>query len=146
MSLDHRPQVRGTLSVAMIGSEGLLKALTVTMNLTGVEAQQPQPPDKSQFAELSALLTNYFPVWVAIACMVAVLYPPSFLWFRKDYVTSGLALTMLAMGTTLSLEVGPYFNSAFTKATKGQKATVPHQHPKQVYSSLQSTLQHMLTS
>lgn len=54
---------------------------------------------------MSAFLTGYFPVWVAIACIAAVVHPPSFLWFRKDFVTAGLALTMLAMGTTLSLEV-----------------------------------------
>ena len=75
--------------------------------MTGVTAHQPQPQpaNQSEFAKLSAVLTNYFPVWVAIACVVAIAYPPSFLWFRKEYVTSGLALTMLAMGTTLSLEV-----------------------------------------
>lgn len=39
------------------------------------------------------------------------MHPPSFLWFKKDYVTAGLALTMLAMGTTLSLEVRPQSDS-----------------------------------
>ena len=58
-----------------------------------------------EFAKISAFLTSYFPVWVAIACVAAVVHPPSFLWFKKDFVTAGLALTMLAMGTTLSLEV-----------------------------------------
>ncbi|KAL3155679.1 hypothetical protein ABBQ32_012705 [Trebouxia sp. C0010 RCD-2024] len=58
----------------------------------------------SEFAKVSAFLTSYFPVWVAIACVAAVVHPPSFLWFKKDFVTAGLALTMLAMGTTLSLE------------------------------------------
>lgn len=59
----------------------------------------------AEFAKVSAFLTSYFPVWVAIACIAAVVHPPSFLWFKKDFVTAGLALTMLAMGTTLSLEV-----------------------------------------
>lgn len=51
-------------------------------------------------------------MWVAIACVAAVVHPPSFLWFKKDFVTAGLALTMLAMGTTLSLEV--YIRRQFT--------------------------------
>ena len=72
-------------------------------------AAVPPPEAKSDSAELAASLANYFPVWVALACIAAVLYPPSFLWFRKDYVTAGLALTMLAMGTTLSLEVSCSF-------------------------------------
>ena len=79
--------------------------------MAGDAANQPPdaavaPPEAtSNSAKLAASLANYFPVWVAIACVAAVLHPPSFLWFKKDYVTAGLALTMLAMGTTLSLEV-----------------------------------------
>ena len=68
-------------------------------------APEQLPAALSESAQISAFLTSYFPVWVAIACIAAVIHPPTFLWFRKDYVTAGLALTMLAMGTTLSLEV-----------------------------------------
>ena len=69
----------------------------------GSPSEPPAPP--TGFAKASAFLTSYFPIWVAVACTAAVVHPPLFLWFKKDYVTAGLALTMLAMGTTLSLEV-----------------------------------------
>lgn len=71
----------------------------------GSPSEPPAAP--TGFAKASAFLTSYFPVWVAVACTAAVMHPPLFLWFKKDYVTAGLALTMLAMGTTLGLEVRP---------------------------------------
>jgi len=36
--------------------------------------------------------------------------PSSLTWFKKEYITKGLALTMLSMGTTLTLEVIPPMN------------------------------------
>ncbi len=34
-----------------------------------------------------------------------MVHPPSLAWFKREYITKGLALTMLAMGTTLSPQV-----------------------------------------
>ena len=31
-----------------------------------------------------------------------MVHPPSLAWFKREYITKSLALTMLAMGTTLS--------------------------------------------
>ena len=55
--------------------------------------------------ERTSVLTNYLPVEALGGCLLALWHPPLFLWFKKDYVTGGLALTMLAMGTTLTLQV-----------------------------------------
>lgn len=35
----------------------------------------------------------------------AVVHPPSLIWFKREYTTQGLALTMMAMGTTLTIDV-----------------------------------------
>lgn len=76
--------------------------LAAAVSSEGSPSEPPATP--TGFAKASAFLTSYFPVWVAVACTAAVMHPPLFLWFKKDFVTAGLALTMLAMGTTLSLE------------------------------------------
>lgn len=55
--------------------------------------------------KLATTLANWFPLWVAAGCLLSLWHPPVALWFRKDYVTAGLAITMLAMGTTLTLKV-----------------------------------------
>lgn len=47
---------------------------------------------------------NWFPVWVLGAALLALWQPPLFTWFSGPWIVSGLALVMLAMGITLSLE------------------------------------------
>ena len=49
-----------------------------------------------------AILTNLFPIWVLIAGILALLNPPSLTWFQP-YVVPGLAVVMLGMGVTLSV-------------------------------------------
>lgn len=49
-------------------------------------------------------LANAFPLWVLAACGLALLHPPLFTWFRGDAIVAGLALIMLGMGVTLSLD------------------------------------------
>jgi len=50
------------------------------------------------------VLTNLFPVWVVLAGIVALVHPPSFTWFNSDWITWGLAVIMLGMGITLSVD------------------------------------------
>ena len=42
---------------------------------------------------------------MASGALLGLARPAAFAWFSKDYITAGLALTMLAMGTSLTLEV-----------------------------------------
>ncbi|KAK9850081.1 hypothetical protein WJX84_006183 [Apatococcus fuscideae] len=67
----------------------------------GLPADTPQGLEAS-LGRLATSLANWFPLWVAAGCLLALWHPPVALWFRKDYVTAGLAITMLAMGTTLT--------------------------------------------
>ena len=50
------------------------------------------------------LLTNLFPVWVLLAGIAALLHPPLFTWFSGPFIVWGLAIIMLGMGVTLSLD------------------------------------------
>ena len=50
------------------------------------------------------LLTNIFPVWVLVGGILALIHPPWFTWFRGPAIVWGLAVIMLGMGITLSVE------------------------------------------
>lgn len=50
------------------------------------------------------LFTNLFPVWILLSGLVALWYPPSFLWFKTSYISWALAVIMLGMGVTLSID------------------------------------------
>ncbi len=50
------------------------------------------------------LAANAFPLWVLAACAWALVQPACFVWFRGDAIVVGLAVIMLGMGITLSLD------------------------------------------
>jgi len=51
-----------------------------------------------------ALATNMFPIWVLLGGAVALAEPGLFTWFSGDFITWGLAVIMLGMGITLSVD------------------------------------------
>jgi BASS family bile acid:Na+ symporter len=50
-----------------------------------------------------SFITNLFPVWVLICCIIALIHPPAFTWFDRPMIVWGLGLIMLGMGITLSI-------------------------------------------
>jgi BASS family bile acid:Na+ symporter len=50
------------------------------------------------------LLTNLFPLWVLLGGGLALIHPPLFTWFTGQAIVWGLAIIMLGMGITLSVE------------------------------------------
>lgn len=53
---------------------------------------------------LAATATNLFPLWVILAGAAALVHPPLFSWFSGSLIVWALAVIMLGMGLTLSLE------------------------------------------
>ena len=51
-----------------------------------------------------ALLMNLFPLWVLLGGALALVRPQWFDWFSGDFITWGLAVIMLGMGITLSVD------------------------------------------
>jgi BASS family bile acid:Na+ symporter len=49
-------------------------------------------------------LTNAFPLWVLLAGGAALFYPAWFTWFSGPWIVWGLAVIMLGMGLTLTVE------------------------------------------
>lgn len=50
------------------------------------------------------LLTNLFPLWVLVFGVLALFQPHWFTWFSGNWITWGLAIIMLGMGITLSVD------------------------------------------
>ncbi|KAK9842367.1 hypothetical protein WJX84_007287 [Apatococcus fuscideae] len=97
------PCLAGVHGIRRQPSSGLRLAI---VKATGDDAL-PAPSQggfEAAMGRLSTSLANWFPLWVAAGCLLALWHPPVALWFRKDYVTAGLAITMLAMGTTVTLQ------------------------------------------
>lgn len=51
-----------------------------------------------------AIITQLFPVWVVLAGAVALAHPPLFTWFSGPLIVWALAVIMLGMGITLSID------------------------------------------
>jgi len=51
-----------------------------------------------------AVATNLFPLWVLAAGLLALVRPAWFTWFSGECITWGLAVIMLGMGVTLSVD------------------------------------------
>jgi bile acid:Na+ symporter, BASS family len=54
-------------------------------------------------ARLFSWLTNAFPLWVLVLCGLALVEPTWFTWFLP-WITPGLAIIMLGMGLTLTVD------------------------------------------
>ncbi len=50
------------------------------------------------------VLTDLFPLWVLLGAVLALLHPPAVTWFRGPLIVWGLAVIMLGMGITLSVD------------------------------------------
>ncbi len=51
-----------------------------------------------------AIATNLFPIWVLLGGVLALIHPAWFTWFSGEFITWGLAVIMLGMGITLSVD------------------------------------------
>jgi bile acid:Na+ symporter, BASS family len=51
-----------------------------------------------------AFATNLFPIWVLLGGALALVRPAWFTWFSGGFITWGLAVIMLGMGLTLSVD------------------------------------------
>lgn len=49
-------------------------------------------------------LTQGFPVWSILVAILAIVYPPAFLWYGASAISWGLGLIMLGMGMTLKAD------------------------------------------
>jgi BASS family bile acid:Na+ symporter len=63
-------------------------------------------PDAALLAMISLFnwFTNLFPVWVLLGGVAALIHPRWFTWFHGSAIVWGLAVIMLGMGITLSLD------------------------------------------
>ncbi len=55
-------------------------------------------------AKFSSIMTSLFPVWVIAAALSALEWPWLFSWLDTAFITNSLALVMLGMGLTLTMD------------------------------------------
>ena len=60
---------------------------------------------EQQLGKLCQQAANYFPLWLVLGCGLALWKPAALDIVSRDHISAGLAVTMLAMGMTLSTEV-----------------------------------------
>mmetsp|Transcript_65775 Transcript_65775/g.214066 ORF Transcript_65775/g.214066 Transcript_65775/m.214066 type:complete len:438 (+) Transcript_65775:72-1385(+) len=60
--------------------------------------------EESGLKAFSTGFCNLFAVWLAIAAVAAVKYPPSFLWVESSYFTGLLGLLMFSVGITTTID------------------------------------------
>jgi BASS family bile acid:Na+ symporter len=58
----------------------------------------------SRVNRLLSIATNLFPIWVLVGGVLALAHPAWFTWFSGGFITWGLAVIMLGMGITLSVD------------------------------------------
>jgi len=51
-----------------------------------------------------ALFVNLYPLWIILSSVIGILHPPAFLWFSGRWVENAIALVMLGMGFTLTID------------------------------------------
>ena len=54
--------------------------------------------------KITTLITRGFPAWSCLCAVIALYYPPFFLWYGSSAIGWGLGLIMLGMGMTLGPE------------------------------------------
>eukprot|EP00252_Welwitschia_mirabilis_P021139 TRINITY_DN5326_c0_g1_i1.p1 TRINITY_DN5326_c0_g1~~TRINITY_DN5326_c0_g1_i1.p1 ORF type:complete len:222 (+),score=23.74 TRINITY_DN5326_c0_g1_i1:114-779(+) len=59
---------------------------------------------ESALEKAGEILFTLFPLWVSAGCIAALLRPSAFLWIRGSWQITGLTLTMIGMGMTLSMK------------------------------------------
>jgi BASS family bile acid:Na+ symporter len=60
------------------------------------------PPTK--FEKFSELFSNLFPLWTVLSAGTALKAPQTLAWFTTSYFTAALAMLMLSMGITLTVD------------------------------------------
>jgi len=54
--------------------------------------------------KIITLFLNLYPVWILGVAVAGLLHPPLFIWFKGPWIEGAIALVMLAMGFTLTLD------------------------------------------
>eukprot|EP00190_Bangiopsis_sp_CCMP1999_P005450 CAMPEP_0198731930 /NCGR_PEP_ID=MMETSP1475-20131203/32921_1 /TAXON_ID= ORGANISM="Unidentified sp., Strain CCMP1999" /NCGR_SAMPLE_ID=MMETSP1475 /ASSEMBLY_ACC=CAM_ASM_001111 /LENGTH=412 /DNA_ID=CAMNT_0044494957 /DNA_START=190 /DNA_END=1429 /DNA_ORIENTATION=- len=74
-----------------------------TMEMIRTEQASHRSPAWDTYVKLSNNFVNLFPIWTVVSAGLALWKPALFSWFGTPYFTASLAILMLSMGITLSI-------------------------------------------
>lgn len=49
-------------------------------------------------------VSTAFPLWVALGCLLGLVRPSSYNWVQPQWIVTGITVTMLGMGMTLTFD------------------------------------------
>lgn len=96
------PGLAAAIGLALKQRKGGLRISTARR--AGDEEASVATTEESVFKSLSTKFCNMFAVWLAIAAIAAVKYPPSFTWVQSSYFTGLLGLLMFSVGITTTVD------------------------------------------
>ncbi|KAL4200919.1 hypothetical protein AMTRI_Chr02g213540 [Amborella trichopoda] len=85
-----------------VGSRGLLKKQSFRVRNSSGDLQVPV--QRLGWEAIGEALSTAFPLWVTLACVLALYKPPAFLWMHSNLKVFGISVTMLGMGMTLTIK------------------------------------------
>ncbi|KAG8458020.1 hypothetical protein KFE25_007227 [Diacronema lutheri] len=86
---------------ARIGAPAAPRPLASSAASAAVPAE---PSGPGAFARFSELFSNLFPLWTVLSAGIALKAPQSLAWFSTSFFTGALAMLMLSMGITLTVD------------------------------------------
>ncbi|CAK0820104.1 unnamed protein product [Prorocentrum cordatum] len=101
------PGLAAAIGLALNQRKGGLRGLSTARRAEDEEAPAPvvtTEETESAFKALSTKFCNLFALWLAIAAIAAVKYPPSFTWVQSSYFTGLLGLLMFSVGITTTVD------------------------------------------
>jgi BASS family bile acid:Na+ symporter len=95
---------RKGLTPGLVGESSKAGARRGLVMAAGSVASVTSPSTMDTFKKFSELFANLFPLWTILAAVVGVLKPATFDFMTSNKYTACLALLMLSMGITLTLD------------------------------------------
>lgn len=81
-----------------------LKPSFLCGNSSNSSAATNESSDKSFLEVFGVGVSTAFPLWVALGCLMGLVRPSSYNWVQQKWIVTGITVTMLGMGMTLTFD------------------------------------------
>ncbi|KAL8148745.1 putative sodium/metabolite cotransporter BASS1, chloroplastic [Apium graveolens] len=81
-----------------------LKPSFLCGNSSNSSAATNESNEKSFLEVVGEGLSTAFPLWVALGCLMGLVRPSSYNWVQQKWIVTGITVTMLGMGMTLTFD------------------------------------------
>lgn len=82
----------------------ILKPSFLCGNSSNSSAAANESSEKSFLEVVGEGVSTAFPLWVALGCLMGLVRPSSYNWVQQKWIVTGITVTMLGMGMTLTFD------------------------------------------